>query len=117
MTSLAQDPVEDEFRGNVAVDTANDDGGDQDKDKSALAGPRLREGADGRGGRVLAHVVVTHGGGHAEQDHLHGRECCEGFGEVGRVLHLGDEGGVEDLADEQEGDAGMSVAARRGVGF
>lgn len=63
MSSLSEDTVEDEFGGDIGVDTADDDGGDQDENESALLSPRLRQRADTWGGRVLAHVVIANGGG------------------------------------------------------
>lgn len=109
MSSLSEDTVEDELGGDIRVDTTDDDGGDQDEDKSALLSPRLRQRADTWGGRVLAHVVVTNSGRYAKEDHLHDCQGCETLSEILRVLHFGNERRVQNLADEEECDANREL--------
>ena len=105
MSRVSHDPFVEELASHVRVDGADDDRRDEHKSKRGFASPGFRQRADGRRSGVLTHVVVSDCSGDGEQDQFHAGERCERLGEVFRLFHLGDERGVENLADPKEGDA------------
>ena len=104
MFRVAQDPSVEELGGHVGVDAPDDDRGDEHECECRFSCPWLGQGSNDWGGGILSEVVVTYSSDDTKDGELHDRQCGESFGEVGRVLHLGDEGWVEDLTDPEKGD-------------
>ena len=109
---LAHDAEVEEFRADVGVDDADDNGGYDDEREAALLVGRDAQAAKGRRRGVLAEVPEPDGRGHDEQKGGDGGQHGERLGEVLRLLHLGDEGGEEDLGHPEEGDVQNRVHAR-----
>ncbi len=108
MSRISEDPFVKELASNVGVDRSDDQCRDEDESESRLPCPGFGEGTDDGCSGVLTRVLVPDSGGDAEEDDFHPGESSEGFGEIGGVAHLGNEGGVENLADPEEGDAAES---------
>lgn len=102
---LGYNALEDELGSDIAIDGTDNDGRNQNEGEGRLSLPRLEKRSDGRGSRVLAKVVVSDSCCNGEQDDLHDGQEGKSLREVARFLHLADKGGVQDLADPQEGDA------------
>ena len=105
MAGTLEEAKEYEAGGDGGVQHAEEDEGGDHEGKRHFLVELVAEGAKGRRGVVLgAGVDVDDGADEAEDDDLGDGDGPQGFGEVGRVAHLGDEAGERDLPDEWVGD-------------
>ena len=100
-----EDAEEDEARGHGSVqDPEEDEGRDHEGEGDFLVQLVAERAEGGRGVVLRARVSVNDGADEAEEDDFRDRDGPERLGEVGGVLHLGDEAGERDLPDEGVAD-------------
>lgn len=104
VSGFAHDLAVDELCGHVGVDDTNDNGRYDDKGERSLLVGGDTETAESRCSRILAEVAETNRWWDDEQESRDTSKDSESLREVLWLLHLGDEGGEQDLRNPEEGD-------------
>lgn len=110
VAGVGEDAEEEEACGDGGVEhTEEDDGGDHEAEADFQVGLVAERAEGGRRVVLCAGVDVDDGADEGEDDHFRDRHSPQRFGEVLGILHLGDERGEGDLADEGVADVHEGV--------
>lgn len=121
----AHDPEVDEFRRHVRVDDADDQRWHHDERERSFLIRHDAQRPERRRSAVLSQIVEPNRRWRDKQERRDRSKHSEGFREILRPLHLGDEGREQDLRHPEERDVEHGVHAcdpgcageREGVGF
>lgn len=89
----------------MRINGTDDDRRDENKRERALSSPAFPKATNGGRSRVLTMEVVSNSSDNHEEDHLEDSKACDGFWEILRSAHFGDETRVEGLTKPEECNA------------